>query len=209
MVVRPASAETAARALREAALTGLAGALDGDLAGILLTLRTVEEEPDALRRLAVRIRALADGDVVVAAGEGVATPKEARRSLLEASQVAMSVRHIASSPGEVLRLADVGLPGLLHMLRDEPRLQTFVEQELGPLLAHDARHPREQLLGVLRVYLERGRNKSAAAEHSHLSRPAFYERLARIRRVLGVDLDSVRVCLSLHVALLALDALRD
>ena len=67
----------------------------------------------------------------------------------------------------------------------------------------------DQLLGVLRIYLECGRNKSAAAEHSHLSRPAFYERLARIRRVLGVDLDSVRVCLSLHVALLALDALRD
>jgi len=28
-------------------------------------------------------------------------------------------------------------------------------------------------------------------------------------RSLGVDLDSVRACLSLHVALLALDALRD
>lgn len=209
VVIRPARAETAARALREAALTGLAGALDGDLAGILLALRSVDEEADALRRLAVRVRALADGDVVVAAGEGVATPKEARRSLLEASQVAMSARHAASGPGEVVRLADVGLPGLLHMLRDEPRLQTFVEQELGPLLTYDARHPREQLLGVLRVYLECGRNKSAAAEHSHLSRPAFYERLARIRKVLGADLDSVRVCLSLHVALLALDALRE
>lgn len=209
VVIRPGRAETAARALREAALTGLAGALDDGSAGILLALRSVEEERDALHRLAVRIRAIADGDVVVAAGEAVATPKEARRSLLEASQVAMSVRHVASGPGEVVRLADVGLPGLLHMLRDEPRLQTFVEQELGPLLAHDARHPREQLLGVLRMYLECGRNKSAAAEHSHLSRPAFYERLARIRRVLGVDLDSVRVCLSLHVALLALDALRD
>ncbi len=209
VVIRACPAEVAARALRDTSLAGLAGALDDGNTGILLALRSVEEEGDALRRLAVRIRALADGDVVVAAGEGVATPKEARRSLLEAGQVAMSVRHVAAGPGEVVRLADVGLPGLLHMLRDEPRLQTFVEQELGPLLAHDARHPREQLLEVLRIYLECGRNKSAAAEHSHLSRPAFYERLARIRRVLGVDLDSVRVCLSLHVALLALDALRD
>ncbi|GAA3190400.1 PucR family transcriptional regulator [Dactylosporangium siamense] len=209
VVIRACPAQVAARALRDASLAGLAGALDDGNTGILLALRSVEEEGDALRRLAVRVRALTDGDVVVAAGEGVATPKEARRSLLEASQVAMSVRHPASSPEEVLRLADVGLPGLLHMLRDEPRLQTFVEQELGPLLAHDARHPREQLLGVLRIYLECGRNKSAAAEHSHLSRPAFYERLARISRVLGADLDSVPVCLSLHVALLALDALRD
>ncbi|MET7423295.1 PucR family transcriptional regulator ligand-binding domain-containing protein [Dactylosporangium sp. NPDC005555] len=209
VVIRGCTAGVAARALRDTSLAGLAGVLDGEVTAVLLALRAVEDEREALRRLAVRVRDLVGGDVVVAAGEGVATPREARRSLLEASQVAMSVRHPAAGPGEVVRLADVGLPGLLHMLRDEPRLQTFVERELGPLLAHDALHPREQLLDVLRVYLECGRNKSAAAEHSHLSRPAFYERLARIRRVLGTDLDSVQVCLSLHVALLALEALRD
>ncbi|PSK64413.1 putative acyl-CoA dehydrogenase YdbM [Micromonospora sp. MH33] len=106
------------------------------------------------------------------------------------------------------RLPHVGLAGLLHLLRDEPRLQTFVERELGGLLAYDAQHPREQLLGTLRAYLEQGRNKSAAAAAAHLSRPAFYERLARIGRILDVDLDSVEQCLSLHVALLALDAVR-
>jgi purine catabolism regulator len=109
----------------------------------------------------------------------------------------------------VYRLPDVGLAGLLNLLRDEPRLQTFVERELGALLVYDAQHPREQLLGTLRTYLEHGRNKSAAAQATHLSRPAFYERLARISRIVGADLDAVDVCLSLHVALLALDAVRD
>ncbi len=109
----------------------------------------------------------------------------------------------------VYRLPDVGLTGLLYLLRDEPRLQTFVERELGALLRYDAEHPREQLLGALRAYLESGRNKSAAAELAHLSRPAFYERLARIEKVLCADLDAVDVCLSLHVALVALDAVRD
>jgi purine catabolism regulator len=109
----------------------------------------------------------------------------------------------------VYRLPDMGLGGLLNLLRDEPRLQTFVERELGALLAYDAQHPREQLLGTLRTYLEHGRNKSAAAEATHLSRPAFYERLARISHIVGADLDAVDVCLSLHVALLALDAVRD
>jgi purine catabolism regulator len=33
--------------------------------------------------------------------------------------------------------------------------------------------------------------------------------LARISRIVGADLDAVDVCLSLHVALLALDAVRD
>ncbi|MEW2445214.1 PucR family transcriptional regulator [Micromonospora marina] len=145
--------------------------------------------------------------IVVAAGSGVGSLREARRSLIEARQVAEAARR---DPRDLpcYRLPHVGLAGLLHLLRDEPRLQTFVERELGPLLAYDAQHPREQLLGTLRAYLEQGRNKSAGAAAAHLSRPAFYERLARIGRVLDADLDSVDRCLSLHVALLALDAIR-
>jgi purine catabolism regulator len=204
LVIRPALTTAADRALRELSLKGLAGTLDEDSAGVLLALRSKDDEPEALRQFAAKVQN-GRGDVVIAAGEGVSTPREARRSLVEASQVALAVRHGAEG---VVRLTDVGLAGLLYLLRDEPRLQTFVERELGPLLAYDARHPREQLLDVLRVYLECGRNKSAAAEHSHLSRPAFYERLAKIRKIIGADLDSVSVCLSLHVALLALDALR-
>jgi purine catabolism regulator len=127
---------------------------------------------------------------------------------VEARQVAEAARHDGRDVA-VFRLPHVGLAGLLHLLRDEPRIQTFVERELGPLLAYDAKHPREQLLGTLRAYLEHGRNKSAAAAAAHLSRPAFYERLSRIARVLDADLESVEACLSLHVALLALDAIRD
>lgn len=145
--------------------------------------------------------------VIVAAGSGVGSLREARRSLVEARQIAEAARRDRRDL-PYFRLPHVGLAGLLHLLRDEPRLQTFVERELGGLLAYDAQHPREQLLGTLRAYLEQGRNKSAAAAAAHLSRPAFYERLARIGRILDVDLDSVEQCLSLHVALLALDAVR-
>ncbi|WP_344614513.1 PucR family transcriptional regulator [Dactylosporangium salmoneum] len=206
LVLRPAVAAAAERALSELSVKGLVGTLDPLRAGVLLALRDKSDEPEVLRQFAERLQRSAGGEpVVIAAGEGVSSPREARRSLVEAAQVAEAVRHPVSG---VVRLTDVGLAGLLHMLRDEPRLQTFVERELGPLLAYDAHNPREQLLGVLRVYLECGRNKSAAAEHSHLSRPAFYERLAKIRKILGADLDSVPACLSLHVALLALDALR-
>ncbi|MEV4490464.1 PucR family transcriptional regulator ligand-binding domain-containing protein [Micromonospora coxensis] len=145
--------------------------------------------------------------VVVAAGSGVGSLREARRSLIEARQIADAARRDRRDL-PIFRLPHVGLAGLLHLLRDEPRVQTFVERELGALLSHDARHPRDQLLGTLRAYLDQGRNKSAAAAAAHLSRPAFYERLARIGRILDVDLDSVEACLSLHVALLALDAIR-
>lgn len=213
-------AEAVSQALREARVAGLASALDEQSVGALLALRGEAEEDKALsalagalRRVRVDERAGANGRpgpgaVIVAAGSGVGTLREARRSLVEARQVAEAARHDGRDVA-VFRLPHVGLAGLLHLLRDEPRVQTFVERELGPLLAYDAKHPREQLLGTLRAYLEHGRNKSAAAAAAHLSRPAFYERLSRIARVLDLDLDTVEACLSLHVALLALDAIRD
>ncbi|HKS99490.1 MAG TPA: PucR family transcriptional regulator ligand-binding domain-containing protein [Rugosimonospora sp.] len=200
-------AEAVAQALRDARLQGLVSALDEHSVGALLTLRTGAAEDAPLARFATALRRLRSG-LLIAAGSVVDSPREARRSLVEARQVAYAAR-ADTRDVPVFRLPDVGLAGLLHLLRDEPRVQTFVERELGPLLAYDAKHPREQLLGSLRAYLASGRNKSAAAAAAHLSRPAFYERLARIGRILDRDLDAVDACLSLHVALLALDAIRD
>ncbi|PZG13865.1 CdaR family transcriptional regulator, partial [Micromonospora craterilacus] len=205
-------AEAVGQALREANLTGLTSAVDDQAVGVLLALPDAAAEERALAAFAAALRRArpeprAPGGLIIAAGSGVGGLREAGRSLIEARQVAEAARRDRRDL-PIFRLPHVGLAGLLHLLRDEPRLQTFVERELGPLLAYDARHPREQLLGTLRAYLEQGRNKSAAAAEAHLSRPAFYERLARIGRILDVDLDSVDACLSLHVALLALDAIR-
>ncbi|GLY20328.1 CdaR family transcriptional regulator [Micromonospora sp. NBRC 101691] len=209
-------AEAVGQALREAKLTALTSALDDQAVGALLALADPGTEAKALAAFAAALRRVrvdarpapgTPGAVLVAAGSGVGSLREAHRSLVEARQVADAARRDRRDL-PVFRLPHVGLAGLLHLLREDPRVQTFVERELGPLLAYDARHPRDQLLGTLRAYLEQGRNKSAAAVAAHLSRPAFYERLARIARILDVDLDSVDACLSLHVALLALDAVR-
>ncbi|OZV76828.1 CdaR family transcriptional regulator [Micromonospora echinospora] len=209
-------AEAVGQALREAKLTALTSALDDQAVGALLALADPSAEAKALAAFAAALRRVrvdarpapgTPGAVLVAAGSGVGSLREAHRSLVEARQVADAARRDRRDL-PVFRLPHVGLAGLLHLLREDPRVQTFVERELGPLLAYDARHPRDQLLGTLRAYLEQGRNKSAAAVAAHLSRPAFYERLARIARILDVDLDSVDACLSLHVALLALDAVR-
>ncbi|BCJ61436.1 CdaR family transcriptional regulator [Micromonospora endophytica] len=211
-------AEAVGQALREANLTALTSAVDDQSVGTLLILPDRAAEERALTAFAAALRrgrpqqrhrdpAGVTGGLIIAAGSGVGSLREAGRSLTEARQVAEAARRDRREL-PIFRLPHVGLSGLLHLLRDEPRLQTFVERELGALLAYDARHPREQLLGTLRAYLEQGRNKSAAAGVAHLSRPAFYERLARIGRILDADLDSVETCLSLHVALLALDTIR-
>ncbi|MGC4772890.1 PucR family transcriptional regulator [Micromonospora sp. DT44] len=229
--------EAVGQALREAKLTALTSAVDDNSVGALLALTDAAAEDRALSAFASALRRVrleagtgratpgaeasrtasgadpsrggggAPGGVIVAAGSGVGNLREARRSLVEARQIAEAARRDRRDL-PIFRLPHVGLAGLLHLLRDEPRLQTFVERELGALLEYDARHPREQLLGTLRAYLAQGRNKTAGAAAAHLSRPAFYERLARIARILNVDLDSVEATVSLHVALLALEAVR-
>jgi purine catabolism regulator len=224
-------AETAALAVRERGLTALAGALDDGAVGVLVSLGAADDEGAALDGFAAALDRLltphapapgAGGQApgaarpyVMAAGSSVGALRDARRTLLEASQVAEAALHGGSGGGPAgarggasyYRLPDVRLRGLLHLLRDDARLQTYVERELGPLLAYDAEHGTD-LVRILGVYLECGRNKSAAADAAHLSRPSFYDRLHRVERVLGVDLDQVESCLSLHVALLALGAVR-
>jgi purine catabolism regulator len=170
------------------------------------------------------------GELVIGVGAVAGSIRDVRRSFLEATQVADVAaerpdgwpaaggpggwpaaggpggRPAAAGSGRPLfyRLADLGLRGLLHLLRDDPRVQTFVERELGPLLAE----PDTSLLDVLAAYLAAGGNKAEAAKQAHLARPTFYERLRRIERILGTGLDSAESRTSLHVALLALEAAR-
>ncbi|HEU5429883.1 MAG TPA: PucR family transcriptional regulator ligand-binding domain-containing protein [Actinocrinis sp.] len=202
--------DQAAAAVREKRLSALIGSVDEHSVGLLLALGPQDREDAALGSFAATVRRLAGpdgGEFAIAVGTSVGAVRDARRSLLEAVQVADAAIRQAGGP-PYHRLVDVRLRGLLHLLRDDARLQTYVERELGPLLAYDTERGTN-LVAMLGIYLDQGRNKSAAADAAHLSRPSFYERLHRIERVLGVDLDSVESCLSLHVALLALDAVRD
>src|SRR5690606_8084585 len=104
------------------------------------------------------LRAAMPSRFVLAAGSVVDTVRDARRSLLEAEQVAdVAARQCDGRP--FYRLPDLRLRGLLHLLRDDARLQTFAERELGPLLAHDAQRGGD-LTRILRIYLDSGRNKA-------------------------------------------------
>ena len=211
-------ADAAAAACRAERIPALVGTLDDARAGAMLSLSPHADPDRVLASLAARIAERTGGsgsgrdDLVIGVGAAVGSIREVRRSFLEASQVADVA---AERPGEwfpgsqdrppFYRLADLRLRGLLHLLRDDPRVQTFVERELGPLLAAE---PDTSLLDVLAAYLAAGGNKAEAAKHAHLARPTFYERLRRIERILGTDLGSAESRTSLHVALLAVQAVR-
>jgi purine catabolism regulator len=198
-------ADALADACRRERVPALVGSLGEAGVGALLSADR-GADPDAVLTAvcaAARLR-LPGGDAVIGAGSTARSLAEARRSLLEAQHVADAA---AASPSAgrgrpYYRLADLRLRGLLHLLGDDARLATFVERELGPLIAHDQAHGTG-LTKVLGAYLAEGGNKAAAAGRAHLARPTFYERLRLIERILGVSLDSAESRTSLHVALLA------
>jgi len=184
--------------------TRLAGsALVGDLGprgiGVLLTFR----EPGGWLPIAEEIGALASAPVSV--GAEVTELSEVARSAAEAEQVAQATP--PSDGAGVRTLSDVGLPQLLYSLRDDPRVQSYAERQLGALLEYDGTHGTD-LLSSLRHYLFAAGNKSIAAKRGHLSRQAFYQRLGQIDQILGCDLSSGEQRAQLHVAVAALDAQR-
>lgn len=96
----------------------------------------------------------------------------------------------AVADGKVLRFGDLGALRLLASLAEGPELARYVEDELGPLLEHDARSGNP-LLPTLRAFLNHGGNKVRAAEALFVQRRTLYHRLDRIAEILGLDLATV------------------
>lgn len=203
--------EAVADACRQGRLPALVGSLDDVRAGALLSLPPRADADAELTALAGRLRlhlrlagspAQPGGEpFVLGVGSATESLRDVRRSFLEARQVGdVAIRRPEDRP--FYRLPDMRLRGLLHLLRDDTRLQTFAERELGPLLAADEAHGTD-LLECLTAYLDAGGNKAEAAQRAHLARPTFYQRLQQIERILRVDLGSAESRTSLHVALLA------
>jgi PucR family transcriptional regulator, purine catabolism regulatory protein len=209
------AAELVAATTRTAGLPALVGVAGADEVVFVVTLPLDQQAALTILDRAMRqVREAFDGadpegrtgGVSLAIGSVVDQVGALRRSLSEARQVARAAPGLpVAKPYH--ELSDIHIRGLLYILGDDPHVQTFVEHELGPLLMHDSAH-RTDLMGTLATFLGHGRNKSAAAEAAGMSRPAFYQRLSRIERILNTDLESVEACLSLHVAVLALDAMR-
>ena len=142
----------------------------------------------------------------IGVGSVVDNLPDLQRSFAEAEQI---VAASASVPDDRLyfALSDIRLRGLLYLLKDDPRLQLFVERELSALLVHDDVN-NSDLEHVLRVFLGNGANKSSTAAELGLSRPSLYYRLKQLESILGVSLDTPESVVSLHVALVALDVIR-
>lgn len=196
--------EQLARALKSACSTALTASIQSGSVGMILALPARQLEDPTLHRLTDALGREPDS-VCREWTIGVGHP---RGSLLEAAAGVDGAAHVAETSATLrgmrkpfYRATDVRLRGLLALLRNDPRVQQFVESELEALLQAEAQG-RGGHLELLGRYLESGGNKAAMARSGYLSRPTLYARLARLEELLGVDLDDAESRTSLHVALL-------
>ncbi len=119
---------------------------------------------------------------------------------------ARSAAAVARSMGSprVLRFDELGVERLLVSLAQGPELAGYVQDELGPVLARDARSATP-LLPTLRAYLETDGNKSHAAATLHIQRRTLYNRLDRLSALLGRSLEDTATRQALFLAVKSLD----
>jgi purine catabolism regulator len=169
---------------------------------VLLSTASGADPDAAVDRLASRLHGY--HAVTIAAGRSVDGLGQVAQTMAEAVQVADASQHRGGEGPQVYRLDDLHLRGLLALFGPDERIAAFVERELGALRAYDEAHTASvTLMDTLRALLNHPDNKTSAAESLHLSRAAFYERLAKISTILDVNLDDPETRLSLHVALIA------
>lgn len=193
------------RALTDVAASGLVGLLEPGRLGVLLSMPLKAPAKDMLEAVARAIHDRASklawpGSTVIGVGSPVSGIDGLRRSFAEANEAADAAQ---SLPGDRLFVTtgDIRLRGLIHLLREDPRLQSFAERELGLLVTYDEQH-HSDLVATLAAYLEAGGNKSTAAAAAHMTRATLYHHLSRIEEILQCDLESAESRYSLHVALL-------
>jgi PucR family transcriptional regulator, purine catabolism regulatory protein len=175
---------------------------------LLAGLREAAERGPVAERVAAALRAAVErawpdragspAPVVIAGlAVGWAT---AGGELRHAAEAANAARGLTDRSWHDVRSLDVDL--LLWRLREHGDLAAFVDRVIGPLLAHD-RTARTPLVPTLEVYLRHAGRKAETARALHLNRQTLYDRLARIARLLGSDLEDPQTVLALGVALQA------
>lgn len=204
------AADAAARALGGRAIDGVApGVAAGGANGSRSAQVVLLSLPAALTDAAASRFAmdLVGGDaasadrLVVSIGTRADGLEELLGSVQEATDLSRGPRPHGVRGAVVRRVDDRPLMRLVTSLRDDHRLLRHSERMLQPLIEYDLARGGD-LLHVLGAVLAHPGNRTAAASASHLSRSVFYQRLALIGDLLGVDLDDGETLTALHLALL-------
>ena len=193
-------AERVKAAAERAGVPAIVGVLQSGRVGVLLCPSRNQTEDAVLDYLTE----LLAPDLILGVGRSSTDIVAAGASLTLAQQVAEVAASLPERRRGWYRNADLRLQGLVALIHDDRRVQTFAEAELGRLLEYDAHHGTDHV-ALLRQYVASSGNMTRLAEMSHRSRPALYKRLATIQRILETDLTDPPSYLSVAFALLVHD----
>lgn len=158
----------------------------------------------AMLGLAESVRSSAEktlGSCAVAVGMG--RPARAGSSLALGSQEAEEALGIGArihGPSAAIYFGDLGIVRLLAQVGSVPELESFYQEYLGKLDAHDHKSGGE-LLKTLDALFQCHGNLSRAADQLALHRNSLLYRLERIKEISGLDMDDPETRLSMQVAL--------
>ena len=195
-------ASSAGGAADRARLSALVGTLPGGAVGMVIPCSTTESEQSVVDDL---LDALPPGIVGAAGMASSSTFAVLSDALAEAVHVLeVAAAGVDPKAQPVWRAGDLGIQGLLWRLRDDPRLLSYIDEQLAPILQLEADH-RTELLRNIRAFAEADGVISAFAARIGTSRPAAYARVRKLSEILGKDLNDPLVKLSVQVAVIGLE----
>jgi sugar diacid utilization regulator len=173
--------------------SGLAGTFDGHPVLVL-----PDDDPaQGARTLADELSSVL-GQPVTVGGSGPVVGVEALAIAHQEAARCMTALTSLGRRGEGASLAELGFVGLV--LGDQPDVEGFVRQHLGPILEYDARRGTD-LLDTLQAYFDAGWNLARTRELLHVHVNTVTQRLDRIGKLIGEDWQEPARRLELHVAL--------
>lgn len=128
----------------------------------------------------------------------------------ESYRIANGVLEIALRAGRtngVFTVEDLGILGLLLQIDDPAKLADFAQRTLAPVINYDTEH-RTELVATLRAHIACRRDRSATAARLVIHPNTVAQRLRRIEKLCGHDLDDPAAILHLTAAMTVYDLAR-
>jgi GAF domain-containing protein len=174
------------------------GAVAGQF-GDLAVLLTPEPSMDAAAALQRHVARSPGATVTVGLSRRAAGPW--RPAVVEAVRCHRLLTSLGRE-GEAGSVEELGVAGLLLALGEGVNVRAFVDEAIGPLIAHDASR-RGALVQTVRAYLDCGHNARRASEALGIHYKTMAQRLDRVSELLGADWTEPPRLLPIHLAVSA------
>lgn len=200
----PAAAVTLHQSVLDAGLVAAVAPVSGTVTAVVAVPKSAPEASADETLADVLAAALAregpGGPAVFAVGPVRRTLGEVPSSVRQARASLQAAAVLA--PGAAVVVAARHRADLLLLDLPRPRLAELADERLHELLALPPGRAADLLL-TLETYLSHGRSATATARALNLQRQSLYQRIERIRALVGPDLDDPRAALDLALAVRA------